>query len=58
MRWAAKPKINPREWHPHFALWPRHIGDTYVWLETIERRVHYPFGFQYPYFEYQYREPA
>lgn len=32
-------KTDHFEWHDFFCLWPRTIGDQYVWLETVERKL-------------------
>jgi len=37
VRWSTGP--NFQDWHPYFA-WKRvRIGDQWVWLERVERRL-------------------
>ena len=40
MRWPVKELHKPY-WHPWFAWYPVHIGETCVWLETVWRRSSY-----------------
>lgn len=36
------------EWHKKFAWLPRKISDKeYIWLETVERRLDYPYNMAY-----------
>jgi hypothetical protein len=36
MRWKSRQK-KIGDWHPHFCLLPRKIGDYWVWLEYVQR---------------------
>ena len=45
MKWGGQLEIRKLaarqaefSWHPHFLLFPRHIGYEWVWLETVERK--------------------
>lgn len=44
MRYRPKPKKTPDPylWHFWFAWHPVKVKDTWVWLETVERRVTRP----------------
>lgn len=44
MRWKSKYKP---EWSAWFAWHPIKIGDIWVWLEIVERRVLEMYAYQY-----------
>lgn len=44
MRWEKKPSrpvFRDDQWHRGFAYIPRLIGNTWVWFEPVEQRLHY-----------------
>lgn len=52
MRWLIKVSPPRPEWEPCFAWVPHIVGDSWVWLEPLERRF---VTFRAPYVVYEYR---
>lgn len=39
MRWPSTEIGDVIDWHNQFALFPTKVGRTWIWLETINRRL-------------------
>ena len=46
-----KPKVDVREWHEHFKIFPKVINGHLVFFEKVQRRLAYHWGEYY----WQYR---
>ena len=59
MQWKAKPvQVKDADgWYPYFTWFPTKIGDTWVWLEWVERHTDdLMYGYD-PQYIHEYRLP-